>query len=587
MKKAFLFLFIFALSFNVFAQQNAPAGFDLSNYGVKIEPDKRLMAVLATLEAADVKTPLSAQGEKFRRVLRADSAAMPDDLRQKIRTFVEQYKRRHPQESDAQIVAPFISMAYALSPVPDLNDPVITNDLPGKLLDVLDFAPLVREYYRRSTFGSKSNEYTKLYQQAADDKIRSSAKLMVGDLLDYLHTKPQTFYAEKIKTQAQKSKSKKSTLQTIEVRERERRFFIVPEMLAPTGNINFLNVGDDYYAVVNPEIDLSNSDVRRAFLQFVFDPLVLSNAKEISTFRPMIKELLDAQRQKNPDVSPDVYLAVSRSLVAAADARQTEYEKVRIATAQARQNIERVKTETEKRKVSGELEKFKQMMADETARQLSEAYERGAVLSFYFADQLRGLEDSGFDIASSLRDMILSLETAKETERLTQFAEARKRAEARRSAPNAPTTTVAIENPVTNKLIEIQKTIAAKNYSQANAELNLLAQSNPTDSRIYYNLGRVASFTAESIENEESRNLKLKEAQETYVKAVEIELKKPNPDKTLLSLSYVALAKIHEFFNEGEYAVKIYEAAIRIGDINGGAFKEAIAGKERLLKNQQ
>jgi hypothetical protein len=31
--------------------------------------------------------------------------------------------------------------------------------------------------------------------------------------------------------------------------------------------------------------------------------------------------------------------------------------------------------------------------------------------------------------------------------------------------------------------------------------------------------------------------------------------------------------------------VKIYEAAIRIGDVPGGAYKEAIAAKERLLKN--
>jgi hypothetical protein len=599
MKKAalFVFLLIFTLIFslNFYAQQNVPDGFDLSNYGVKIEPDKRLMTVLATLETARtkaasgeeealIKTPLSERGAKFRELLQNDLQTVPADLRQKISTFIEQYKKRHPKASDAELVTPFISMAYALTPAPDLADPVVTNDLPGELLDVLDFAPLVREFYRRSGFSLKLNDYVKSYQQAADEKLRSSAKQMVSDLLNYLHTRPQIYYSEKVKTQTQKSKSKKSTLQTVEIRDRDRRFFIVPELLAPNGNINFLNIGDDYYAIVPPEIDLSSSEVRRAYLQFVFDPLVLNNAKDITAFRPAIKQILDEQRKNNPNVSPDVYLSISRSLVAAADARQTEYEKVRIATAQARRNIERMKTDAEKRAVSAELEKYKQAAADETALQLSEAYKRGAVLSFYFADQFKGLEDSGFDVASSLRDMILSLDATKETNRLEQYAEAGKRAEARRKTPAAQTVSGAIENPVTNKLLEIQKIIEAKNYSQAGAELKQLAEKNQADSRIYYNIGRVASLSAETIEDADLQNQKLQEAKAAYSNVISSAT--PNTDKALLSLTYVALARIYEFYNDKTYAVKLYDEAIKIREVTGGAYREAIAGKERLLKNQ-
>ena len=595
MKKAALFFSILIFSVNLYAQQSIPAGFDLSNYGVKIEPDKRLMTVLATLEMARaktssgeemalVKTPLSERGAEFREQMQTDLQTVPADLRQKISIFIEQYKKRHPKATDAEIVAPFITMAYALTPAPDLADPVITNDLPGELLDVLDFAPLVREFYRRSGFSLKLNDYVKSYQQAADEKLRNSAKQMVAELLDYLHTKPQTLYSEKVKTRTQKGKSKKSTLQRVEIRDRERRFFIVPELLAPIGNINFLNIGDDYYAIVPPGIDLSSSEVRRAFLQFVFDPLVLNNAKDIAAFRPAIKQLLDEQRKNNPNVSPDVYLAISRSLVAAADARQTEYEKVRIATAQARRNIERVKTDAEKRAVSAELEKYKQSAADETALQLSEAYRRGAVLSFYFADQFKGLEDSGFDVASSLRDMILSLDAAKETNRLEQSAEAGKRAEERRKSPAAQTVSVAIENPVTNKLLEIQKIIETKNYSQAGAELKQLLEKNPADSRIFYNIGRVASLSAENIEDADLQNQKLQEAKAAYGNVISSAT--PNTDKALLSLTYVALARIYEFYDDKDYAVKLYDAAIKLSEISGGAYQEAIKGKQRLLKNQ-
>jgi hypothetical protein len=592
MKKTFLFIFILIFSANIFAQRNIPAGFDLLNYGVKVEPDKRLMTVLATLELArtkgengdeaSIKTPLSAQGILFRDQLNADLQSVPADLRQKVSLFIENYKKRHPKASNAEIVAPFISMAYTLTPVPELADPVITNDLPGELLDVLDFAPLVREFYRRSVFAGKINEYVKNYQMNSDDKLRGSAKEMVKELLDYLHTRPQVYYTERIKTETSKVGSKKGKIQNISERQRERRFFIVPEMLAPSGNISFLNIGDDYYAIVPPDTDLTQSEVRRGFLQFVFDPLVLTNAKEVATVRPNIKLLLDERRKTNPNVSPDVYRAVSRSLVAAADARQNEFEKVRIATAQARQNIVRMKTEAEKKAVSAELAKFTQAAADETAVQLSETYENGAVLSFYFAEQLKGLEDSGFDIASSMREMILSLDATKETNRLEQFAEARKRGEENRKKTVG--TTVAIENPVTNRLLEIQKIIEAKNYSAAQIQLKQLLEKNPREPRVFYGIGRVASLSAESIEDVEQRKTKLLEAKVAYENVLRSAT--PTTDRALISLTYVGLARIYEFYDETAYAIKIYDAAIKIGDVSGGAFREAMAGKERLLKNQ-
>lgn len=592
MKKAVLFIFILMFSANIFAQQSVPAGFDLSNYGVKIEPDKRLMVVLATLELAQtngengleaaIKTPLSAQGILFRDQLKADLKDIDPKFQQKVSLFVENYKKRHPKSTNAEIVAPFISMAYTLSPVPELADPVITNDLPGELLDVLDFAPLVREFYRRSAFSGKINDYVKNYQTTSDNKLRGSAKEMVKELLDYLHTKPQIYYTEKIKTETSRTNSKKSKIEAVETRQRERRFFIVPEMLAPNGNISFLNIGDDYFAIVPPDTDLTQSEVRRGFLQFVFDPLVLSNAKDIATLRANLKTLLDERRKTNPNVSPDIYLAVSRSLVAAADARQDEFEKVRIATAQARQNIVRMKTDDEKRAVSAELNKFTQAAADETALKLSEAYENGAVLSFYFAEQLKGLEDSGFDVASSMREMILSLDASKEADRLTQFAEARKRGEEGRKTTIVKT--VAIENPVTNSLLEIQKIIDSKNYARAQTELKTLLEKNPSEPRIFYSIGRVASLSAESIEDVEQRKVKLLEAKVAYENV--IRSSSPNTDRALISLSYVGLARIYEFYDETEYAIKIYDAAIKVGDVTGGAFREAMAGKERLLKNQ-
>lgn len=598
MKQLFFFVFtIFCLSLNLFAQKT-PTGFDLSNYGVRIEPDKRLIAVLAALEAAETKnasgetvkvisTNLSEQGEAFRAKLKNDSAAVSPELRLKLGNFVSQYKKRNAGKSDGALLAPFISMAYALSPVPNLTEPSRTTSLPGDLLDVLDFSPLVREYYRNAGLNDKIEAYAKEYQ-AAGDAMRPSTVLMVGQLLDYLHTKPQTLYSEKVKIETQSTRNKKA-LRNTEVVARERRFFIVPEMFAPKGTINFRNVGDDYYAIVPPSTDLSESEVRKAFLQFVVDPLILQNAREISGFRDGIKVLLDERRREIADLSPDIFLAASRSLIGAIDAKENEYRKTRVATFEARRKIDQVQGVEEKRKVSTALDEYKKELADETAYRLSETYQSGGVLAFYFAKQLDGLADSGFDIAGSLRDIILSLDASAETNRLAENAAARKRAVAAREAARIKAMTVA-ENPVVIKLREVDALIKVKNFQKAEIELKGLILNNPNEKpRINYNLGRLASIAAESATDEQGRTQKLLEAKGFYDETLKDSMKTAGgkSDPALVSLTYVALGRIHEYFGESEYAKKIYEAAIKMGNIPDGGYSQAVAARERLEKEDR
>lgn len=579
MKKVLFLFLISVFALNLFGQttrQNQV--FQLPQFGVTIEPDKRVIVVLAALEVAGLETPLTAKGLEFRQKLRADLSGVNPELVQRMSLFINQYKKRYPNKSDAEIAAPFISMAYSLSPVPDLAEPSRSADLPGSLLDVLDFSPFVRELYRVSPLRIKLDEYLKEYQTASLP-MQKSAERMVRELLEYMNTKPQLTFTEKVIVE---TKEKGKTLKKTEYRNRERRFFIVPELLAPKGTINFVNAGDDYYAVAPPDTNLESSEVRRAYLQFVLDPLVLANGKEIMGFREGIRALIEERRKINPNISPDIFLAVSRSLVAAVDARQSEYEKVKLATSQARQKIDVMKTDEEKRAVSAELAELKQSFADETAVLLSEAYENGAVLAFYFAAQIKGIEESEFDIASSLRDIILSLVPSKEAGRLAEFAEARRRGLENRKKTTV--TTTVIENPVTAKLLEIDKIINNKNYAQAETALKKLLEEYPTEApRIYYALGRLASLTAETFRPEdEAKNNKLLEAKVAYTNV--LRTANAATDPALISLTYMNLGRIYEFFDQDEYALKIYEKVIEIGDVEGGAYQEALKARERLLK---
>jgi len=608
MKRVFFLALILVLSSSVFAQ-NSSQSFDLSQYGVKIEPDRRLIVVLASLEAAGLETPLTEKGKEFRQKLRTDLATFSPDLRQKMKFFVDQYKKRHAQSTEAELIAPFISMSYTLGPVPDLNEPTRATDLPGDLLEVLDFSPYVRQFYRSpikvtdgaeektTTVGARIEEYYKEYQ-ATGDALRPSTILMVRDLTDYLHTRPQLTYFEQIKTEVQKGKSKKTTLSKVESRERTRRFFIVPDLLAQTGTINFRNIGDDYYAIVPPGTDLSESEVRRAYLQFILDPAILKNAKDILTFKDGIKSLLDERRKTNPDISPDIFLAVSRSLVSAADARQIYYQKFQEATFEARRKAnaggkpisESVDAQGRKiAKWSDELYVINGIFVmptaeDEMNLKLYEAYEKGAVLSFYFANSLKGLEESQFDIASSLRDIILSLDTTKETNRLTENADARKRALAVREE-NRKTALVIVENPLTKKLTEVEPLIQTQKYAEAETELNQLLKTNPTEPRVFYALGRVKSLSAATITDAEKRNQLIIEAKGFYEKVLNSATDKT--DTALISLTYVALARLYEYYDQNQYAIKIYEKVISMGDMKGGGYQEAVVARERLLKEQQ
>ncbi len=528
MRKPFLLLLTAVFFQNAFAQNPTPSPLpsqlrqtrvnqpadDLAQYGVRIEPDKRLIVVMATLEAAGIETPLTPAGAEFRQRLRADLQNLNPELRQKITSFVEQHKKKHSDQSAAQFAAPFVSLAYSLSPAPNLADPAKSADLPANVLEVIDFAVLVREFYQRSGIEGKLAEYMKMYQ-AEGDKMRRPAAALIGELLGYLHTKPELVYVEKIKTEAKDEKNKNKVVQKIENRVRERRFYIVPDLLASPGTVNFQNVGDDYYALVPPNTNLSASEVRSVYLQFVIDPLVFKNAKDVLPFREGIKRLLDERRKTaTAQISPDVFLAVSRSLVAAVEAKEIEYRKIQAATIDARRKIDAAQGIDAKKAVSAELAARKQSFTDETAARLSESYERGAVLAFYFAEQLKGLEDSGFDISGSLRDMILSLDAAKETNRLAQFADARGRyALAREASRN-----VKLELP--KKFSEINDLINNKNYAEADAQLKKLLEDHPNESRIFYALGRLSSISAQNAFDESLRDKRLDDAKAYYSNAI-------------------------------------------------------------------
>jgi tetratricopeptide (TPR) repeat protein len=571
--------------------QNRPTTpFELTDYGVQVQPDARLIIVMAALDAAGFDpTPPGKQPSAFRKLVRKDQEALDPGLRERMKNFFDRNRLPAPATAADQ-AARYVSLAYVISQPPLLDVPERSDELPGGILEVLDFAPLVRDFYRKSGMDERLVSYMRAYQ-AEGDRLRPQSAEMVRAVLSYLHTRPIVVTTEHVRV---KSPDKKKA-DVISTREHERRFYIVPDLLAAPGTVNFRVIADDYYAIVPEGTDPTSSEIRHAFLQFVIDPLVRKFNKEISAQREVVKQLIDLRTKAGATISPDVIIVVGRSLIAAAEARFDESVRLNGVTNWQRRRLQEAKDEAERKAIAAQAESARAAIADEVVASLAEDYENGAALDFFFADQLRDFQSSGFDIANFFADMLTGIDAAKEGKRLTDAATARHRAiEARKTHPRysvwlvdpafeaRDAADVSRNSAFVNKLTEVEKLLQTHNYEQAETTLKALLQDYPGDVRLFFTLGQTASLWARDTTDDELQIQRANRALGNYRLAVAAA--SPETDKGLLSRAHESMGRIFAFLDQKEEAMKEFDAAIKIGPVAGGAYNDALAGKRKLAQ---
>jgi hypothetical protein len=565
--------------------------FDLADYGVRVQPDVRLIIVMCALDAAGFDpTPPGKQMSAFRALVRKDQANVDPDLRDRLQKFFDR-KKLPPPATAADQAARYVSLAYALGQPPLLEAPERSEDLPAGVLEVLDFAPLVREFYRKSGLDERLNSYLRAYQ-AEGDRLRQPTAEMVRETLSYLHTRPILVAAQRVRV---KSPDKKKNAALYEIVEHERRFFISPDLLAAPGTVNFRVIADDYYAILPEGTEPTSSELRRGYLQFVLDPLVFRFNKEIASHRDQVKQLLASRAKENADVTPDVFLVISRSLVAAADARFEQAARLAAVTNLQRYRLQQAKDNAARAAIAKTAEVARAAIADETVARLAEDYEQGAVLDFYFADQLKDIEASGFDVANFFVDMLSSLDPAREAKRLAEAATTRDRAASARKAhprysvwlvdPDAESRG-AVDESRNSELIaqfgEVEKLLQTRNYEAAESRLKELLLSHPGDPRLLFTLGQTASLWARDSTDDEVQAQRLNRALANY--RLSVAAAAPDTDKVLLSRAHEAMGRILAFLERNDEAMKEFDEAIKIGEVAGGAYQDALAGKKKLAQ---
>jgi len=599
MKKIFLSIALMVVSCATSLAQPKPvttsaprrqqASFDMASYGVSFNVEPQLIIMTAALEAAGFEAAPAGTGPSvFRAQVRRDLANLDPDLRARLRTFYERNKLPAPA-TPADQAARYVSLALALGPPPLLEAPERSEQLPASLLEVLDFASLVREFYSRSGIDERLVAYTRAYQAEAD-RLRQPTAEMVQSVLSYLHTRPITVASERVPVKSPSTK-KKNEQSAYNIREHQRHFFIVPDLLGVSGAINFRVIADDYYAVVPEGTDPTSSELRRGYLQYVIDPLVLKFNRQIAGRREQIRQVLTAREKAGATVSPDVFLSVARSLVAAADARFDESRKIERVTLDARAKLASARDDAARQAIVRDNQAATGAIRDETIARLAEDYERGAVLAFFFAEQLKEFESSGFDIGNFVVDMISSFDPAREVNRLAEVADARKRALAARQA-RLSARAVEIEPPVyseaealraaalVKQLGEIEQVLQLKDYPTAEARLKELLKDYSREPRIFFALAQTSSVAAADATDEDVQARRLQAALANYRLAVEAA--SPETDRALISRAHVAMGRIYAFLDNNAEAAKEFDEAIKIGEIAGGAYREALEGKSKL-----
>jgi hypothetical protein len=564
--------------------------FNLGDYGVSFEPDPRLIVVMAALDAAGFD-PVNRGREPsvFRARVRKDQAELDPALRAKLQSFYQHNKLPDPATAADQ-AARYVSLAYTLGQPPGFDPPDRSDDLPAGVLEVLDFAPLVREFFRKSGIDERLGLYMRAYQ-AEGDRLKPPSAELVRQLLSYLHTRPITMTAERKLVRAP-GKNPSKAQSRYEVREHERHFYIVPDLLAAPGTINLRVIADDYYAILPEGIDPANSELRRAYLRYVIDPLMVRFNKQIAERREPLKALLKQREKAGESVTPDVFIAVARSLVSAADARFDEAVRLRAIGNDLRSKMATAKTEAEAKPIVAAAQNSIKALQDETIARLADEYEQGAVLSFFFAEQLKDIETSGFDITNFFPDMIASFDPDREGKRLTENEAARSRAQAARQArlvsrmePEPPVYSAAETAKMAalvKALSDIEQTLRQKDYNGAEVRLRELIKEYPREPRIFFALAQTASVAAADATDEPVQAQRLNNALGNYRLA--IAAASPETDPALLSRAHEAMGRIHAFFDRKDEAATEFDAAIKIGDVPGGALNQAIEGKKKLAQ---
>jgi tetratricopeptide (TPR) repeat protein len=136
------------------------------------------------------------------------------------------------------------------------------------------------------------------------------------------------------------------------------------------------------------------------------------------------------------------------------------------------------------------------------------------------------------------------------------------------------------EAALVRDLSSIEETLRNKDYNDAENRLREMLKEYPREPRIFFALGQTASLAASDATDENVQAERLNRALGHYRMA--LAASSPETDKAIMSRAYEAMGRINLFLENSAEAAKQFDEAIKLGDVPGGAYKQALDGKKKL-----
>lgn len=484
----------------------------------------------------------------LREEVRKALAGVDPDIRRRLSEFYT--SNRRPTLDEATDAIRYRSLGVLMNTPPSFSVSVPKDRIPVDLRDITGFASLAGELYRTPAFRALLPRLMEI-ADAATKQAGSVVSPTVVAVLDYLRTQPVPV----INVAAIRNAEGKVTRPAM-MRLRKLKVYIDPllssrrisvrgDLMDAADEPDHQLPGDRYAVFAGPALAFEDTALRLGALKFTLDPIVQRNREEIEKNRGKIDDILADNPPAFERYARAPISLVSDSLVSAINARFIEKE-------------------------SGSRNAGVSSVAD--------AHMRGELLTMHFFTRLPRYEEVGLEIGVFFPDLIRSLNPVTEVNREKEFIDARNAYEIERKANAANATEFAGEILTADRLIKEKK------FADARPILERVLRNSGNNARATFGLAQILENVPDAIERdaaatEDERIMaqeeRLEAAVNLYRKAA---LNASSRELWLASWSHVYAGRILDFLDYREDAIAEYKAAIKVGDIPEGAFKEAQAG---------
>jgi tetratricopeptide (TPR) repeat protein len=520
-----------------------------------VQLDPRQIAVACALVVAGFgATPTDPSAASLRDEVRAGLAGVDPDLRARLAAFYAAHRRKDDKGvpvDEAADALRYRALAMLMNPPPSFSVALSAGRIPADLRELVGFASLAGELYRTNELKALLPKLNAAYGQSialVGDQIAPT----VTDIVAYLRTRP----ADRVDVPALRDPEGK-LLRPAMTRIRRLVIYVDPlvggQIVAVRGDLYDAETdvaqqvpGDRFAIFAGPLLAADEAALRVGVFRFVVAPIVEKNRFEVDEARDKIDILLERSPDAKKIYEKARLTLVTDSLVSALNARFLVHQG--------------------------------QISENGAVALVGDAYDRGELLAPHFYDRLKRFDEVGLDIAVFFPEFTRSLDPNAEKRRGEEIAAAR--AALDREPKRAP----GVANAAAAEILTADRLITEKRFGEARPILERLLQANGENARALFGLAQVVENSPDEIERDpksdddariDAQSERLETAVNLYRKAA---LNASTRELWLASWSHVYAGRILDFLALRDEAVAEYQAAVKVGDVPQGAFKQAQAG---------